>query len=128
MSISLLLQSLFLFLASPAHDFHLSKTDINYNQQNRSLEITMHVFIDDLELAMAHQGMDSLYLATSKEHKDADAFIWKYLTSVFQITVDGQTIPLNFLGKEESEDLIAIWCYLEKTDVNDLHTISIRNT
>ena len=32
------------------------------------------------------------------------------------------------MGKEESEDLIAIWCYLEKTEIKELHSVAIKNS
>ncbi len=110
------------------HDFHLSKTEVHFNEHAQSLEITMHLFIDDLELAMGAQGMKDLYIATEKERADADGLIGKYIASAFELRVNDQMVTLNFLGKEESEDLIAIWCYLEKKEVTDIQSISIKNS
>ena len=118
----------FLGLFPPAHDFHLSKTAVHYNEEAKSLEVTMHIFIDDLELAMASQGIEAMYIATEKEHEHADSMIHKYISSVFQLRVDQQVVDFEFLGKEESEDLIAIWCYLEKKDITPMQTIAVRNS
>ena len=128
MSISLLLQGLFLLLGSPVHDLHLSKTDIHYNNQTSALEVTMHIFIDDLELAMQQQGMDDLFIATEREHDDADSLIQRYLSTSFEVAINGEKQPFQFLGKEESDDLMAIWCYLEKTEITELHSIAIKNS
>lgn len=43
-----------LFLMLSFHDFHTSLTEINYNSQSRSLELSVRVFTDDLELALTN--------------------------------------------------------------------------
>ncbi len=109
------------------HDLHLSKAQVHYNANNSSLEVSLHIFIDDLEAAMALVGMDSLYIATNKEHPKADSLIAEYLEQTFVIAVDGRPVPFNFLGKEESDDLIAIWCYLEGLSVPPPAEVKITN-
>ena len=113
---------------SVLHDFHLSKTEVHYNVHNQSLEVTLHIFIDDLELAMGQLGMDSVYISTHRERADADSLIHQYLKTAFAVEVDGQPVTFSFLGKEESEDLIAIWCYLEGLHVSDPKEVVIRNS
>jgi len=43
------------------------------------------------------------------------------------ITVDGQEKAFNFIGKETSEDLVAMYCYLEVEDVQSVNEITISN-
>ena len=117
-------------LGSPApsmHDFHLSKSEVYYNRINQSLEVSLHVFIDDLEVAMQKSGIDQTYIATSKEIENADSLISQYLNDHFSIAVDGRRIQFNFLGKEDSDDLLAIWCYLEGEEVTNPREIQIKN-
>ncbi|NND06744.1 MAG: hypothetical protein HKN87_10220 [Saprospiraceae bacterium] len=113
--------------ALPLHDFHMSKTEVNYNDSSHSLEVSVHVFIDDLESAILQSGVDSLFLATSKEHQHADLHISEYLRTHFSVDVNGKSIPLVFLGKEESPDLLAFWCYLEGVDVPFPTLVSLSN-
>ena len=113
--------------ALPLHDFHLSKTDVNYNPSDHTLEVSVHVFIDDLERAILQSGADSLFLATSAEHPQADEYIADYLRIHITIEVDGKAIPLSFIGKEESPDLLAFWCYLEGVDVPTPTSVSLSN-
>ncbi len=110
------------------HDFHVSKTSVHYNNTNQSLEVTLHIFIDDLELAMIAQGMERTFIATAEEHMQADELIHRYLQSVFSVKVNGQPVSFSFLGKEESEDLIAIWCYLEGKDIDEPNEVLIQNS
>lgn len=109
------------------HDFHLSKSDIHYNEDSHTLEISLHLFIDDLELAIQNQGMDNPFISTSKEVSHADSLIANYLEKHFSVEVNGQKINFNFLGKENSDDLIAIWCYLEGENIPDPQVIKLEN-
>ena len=31
------------------HDFHLSRSEINYDSPSATLQVTVHIFVDDLE-------------------------------------------------------------------------------
>lgn len=110
------------------HDFHLSKSLVNYNAQTQAVEISLHIFIDDLELAIKGKGKDSLYIATEKEDEDADRYIAKYVIDQFKVYFEGDQIPLTFLGKEVSSDLMAIWCYLEAEKISAPKEVKLFNT
>ncbi|NND32051.1 MAG: hypothetical protein HKN76_05620 [Saprospiraceae bacterium] len=109
------------------HDFHLSKTEVHYNEENESLEISLHIFIDDLELAMIQSGMENPNFSTSKEHIKADSLLGAYLTHHFSVIVDGQKVVFDFLGKEYGEDLTAFWCYLEGQNITSPKKIKLQN-
>ncbi len=111
----------------PLHEFHLSKCNIEYKQSEQVIQITLHVFIDDLESALREKGIDQLFIGTEKEKENADQHIQKYLQEKFQIKSDAQILDLVFLGKEQSEDLAAIWCYLEVTKVNTIKHLTVTN-
>lgn len=110
------------------HDFHLSKSEIFYNKSNKSLEVSLHLFIDDLEMAIQNAGMENPYISTDKEMDSADSVISAYLNQHFSILVDGNRIQFTFLGKEDSNDLIAIWCYMEGENVINPKNITLRNS
>lgn len=110
------------------HEFHLSKTTINYDSEERAIQISTSIFIDDLELSLKDLGHDSLKLCTRKEKEDAERYVHDYLNKHLVLNVDGMDISLSFLGKEQSDDLAAVWCYLEAYDVPNFKEISISNT
>ncbi len=109
------------------HDFHMSKTEVHYNDSRHTLEVSLHVFIDDLEQAIIESGVDTLHLSTSLEHRRADEYIGAYLNQHFALVVNGLPVKLNFIGKEESPDLLALWCYLEGVDIEHPREVSIQN-
>ncbi len=110
------------------HEFHLSKCTIDYKEEEASLQISLHIFIDDLELALQERGADKLFIGTEKEIEDADLFLSKYLKERLALEINGK---LNeeaiYLGKETSEDLLAVWCYLEIKGIKKLKSINVKN-
>lgn len=130
----LFLQSLLLLLFSnpladnaTLHEFHLSKSLLEYNAAENAIQISMHIFLDDLEEALRQQGKDQLYICTSKESAEAEKHLETYIRDHFKIVVNGQAVEFNFLGKEASEDYQAAWCYIEVENVAELKEIEIVN-
>ena len=109
------------------HEFHVSKCQITYAEKENSLHISLHVFIDDLEEALRQRGKDKLFLCTEKEAEDADQYIAAYLTDRLNIEVNQEEVSFDFIGKEVSEDLAAVWCYLEVTGVSELKSLKVQN-
>jgi len=110
------------------HEFHLSKCDINYNEEEKALQISLRIFIDDLEEAIAAVlKEDNLKLCTSKEAVNADSILVVYLSENLKVDVDNVKHQISYVGKEVSDDLLAVWCYFEVLDVAPQKAISIEN-
>lgn len=109
---------LFLLIASPGiasppiapHKFYMSVTDMEYNEESKSLEIIIQFFTDDLEKAL-EQGRERVFLGTEKESEEVNLLIEKYLNRHFRLQRKNAPIPYTFLGKEASIDYT--WVYLE---------------
>jgi len=109
------------------HEFHMSKCQIEFNQQEKAVQISMHIFIDDLEDALRNQGSGKLFIGTEKETDQADEYFFQYLKSHFQLNVNNQNAEYEYIGKETSEDLQAIWCYLEIINIEKVTSIVVEN-
>jgi len=112
---------------SADHEFHMSKCEIAFNEEEKALQIILHLFIDDLESALAEEDIKDLYICTDKEATNAEQHIANYLEQTFTLQVNGKDAAYSFLGKEVSEDLQAVWCYLEVVDIETLQELSIKN-
>ncbi len=113
----------------PAHDFHVSKCLIAYSASDQALQISLHLFIDDLEAALIKGGAPAdLRLCTRAEHEEAETYLQRYLGRHFRLTVNGAAIRPEFLGKEISDDLQAVWCYLEAPVTADLRSLGLTNS
>lgn len=110
------------------HAFHVSRCEIRHNTARQSLEVTMHIFIDDLEVALKKQGHDKLFLCTEREAPRAEEYLAQYLRQQFQLSVNGKMMSYAFLGKETSDDMIAAWCYLEVKGVKSVQSVWVRDS
>ena len=103
----------FVVLGHDAHDMHISLTELKWNEETSTFQVSIKIFIDDLELALSKEGTSGLSIGTSQESKNADGFIEGYLNKHFKIVINGKPLTLVFDGKEVSDDFQAIWCYVE---------------
>ncbi len=112
---------------APLHDFHVSKCLLEYNEEEQALQMSLHIFLDDLEEALRRRGHDKLFLCTAREAEQAEEHLQQYLRDRLTLRVNGQAAPYEYIGKEISQDLAAVWCYLEITGVSQLKTLEVSN-
>ena len=114
------------FASSPSmHEFHLSKTEVNYKPDQKALQLTVHMFIDDLEEGIKSFDDEKLRLFENDESIKSDSLINFYINNYLKIKLDDSEIELNYLGKEISDDLAGVWSYLELENVEPFEVISI---
>lgn len=116
-----------LLLLSFKHDYHLSKCLIEYSSADQAVQVSLQIFIDDLEEALRREGHDKLALCTPKEAADAETYFEQYLNKHFILRVNGEQRTYNYLGKETSEDLLSLWCYLEIEGVSQIKSLAVTN-
>jgi len=109
------------------HEFHASKCLIEYRSDEKAIQISLHLFIDDVEEALRRQGADKLFLCSEKESKQAVTYLERYLKQALQLKLDGKERPFRFVGKEASDDWMGMWCYLEVSDVPAFQELSLTN-
>ena len=123
----ILLLLLPLFAFTVAHKFYVSVTNVGYSEKDGSLQITMRIFIDDLEAVLKERyGVDTK-LATDDETEVADELIEKYLRTKFLIEIDDEGATYDFLGKEYDNDLVICYLELTKVDLLEIQSITIQN-
>ncbi|MEP6646775.1 MAG: DUF6702 family protein [Saprospiraceae bacterium] len=98
---------------SKTHPIHASICELRYNEGESSFQVSVKIFIDDLEVAIKQEGYPPLNLGSDKENEDAKTHLAAYLDRYFQIVLDGKKLEARFSGKELSDDYLAVWCYLE---------------
>ncbi len=116
----------FLFSIHTAHDIHICKTDLHFKSEKQSMQISVHIFLDDLEEELVKIGAKEPRLCTEKESENAESFLIKYITDRVKIKNEIQEFQLEYVGKEPSEDLLAVWCYFEipMETISDLKVIN----
>ena len=112
-------------LAFGVHEYYISLTKVEFVPQKKVVQITMKVFIDDLERALEKRNEVRLKLATDQEDKGTDAYVERYLSQKFQIWINEEEKPFAYLGKEYDND--AAYLYLEIVNVEEVRSVEVRN-
>ncbi|MEN9942958.1 MAG: hypothetical protein RLZZ91_959 [Bacteroidota bacterium] len=89
------------------HKFYLSNTSIEFNAENRAIEITSKIFTDDLEHAIEAQcyRYNSLYPQTPEVFE----LVKKYIGDKIGLQVGGRNVVLNFLGYSVDNDMTTLF-------------------
>ena len=122
----LLLTLIVPLFAFTAHKYYLSLTQIEYNEKNKSVEVIINVFIDDIETALNKIHNRRFVLDTKNEPKDSDTYFIEYLQKNLQFKFDKKLYDFEYLGKEYDVDVV--FFYLEIKNVASLKEIDINNT
>jgi len=127
-TILLFISLLFCSTVHNRHEFHLSNTQLKYKASNNVIQLSIKIFIDDLETALVERNVEGLFIGTEKESDDSSNHIDNYLKDVIIISAGTDTLMSEFIGKELSEDLAAIWCYLRFENVTDCTDLNVTNS
>jgi hypothetical protein len=111
------------FMAFSSHKFYVSLVQMDYNEKNSSLEITMKIFTDDLENALKVKSGLLLKLGTPNELPETDSVLSTYISDNFVLNSNGEEIKYQYLGKETELDVT--WCYLEVSGILSIEKIEI---
>ncbi|WP_317131647.1 DUF6702 family protein [Pareuzebyella sediminis] len=120
----LLILMLPLFAFVTAHKFYLSVTNVNYSKEDRALQVTSRIFIDDFEKVLFERYGIEAKLATSNESKVADEYIEKYFRTKLVVEINGENAPYTYIGKRYDNDVVI--CYIEVPNVDLAQTKSIQ--
>lgn len=85
--------------------------------------MTIHSFIDDIELALQQYSEEDMKLFQASESVDADSILQVYFQEHFTLSIDGIPVAYDYIGREESDDIMGIYTYLEILDIPDFETV-----
>jgi len=108
------------------HPIHVSVTDIEFDEERKALEISSHIFLDDIEKHIRIIKKEPyLDILNPGKGRTTDGLVTEYLKGRFEVKVNGKTEEYSYLGHER--EAAAIYVYIEVEKVRKLKSISIRN-
>ena len=118
---------LFLIIYSIAlsHPFHATITSIDCKQNNKSIEVTMKLFTNDLESALRMEGRPNLKIDSHDSRNNIDSLIFDYINNNLSLYIDNKKRQFTWIGKEIENDIT--WCYLEVININNISSIKMEN-
>ncbi|WGK65179.1 DUF6702 family protein [Croceiramulus getboli] len=108
------------------HKFYLSVSEVGYSEEDQALQVIIRVFYDDLEDVLQERYDPKIRVDETADQEVLDAWIERYLSQKFKVTVNGQARSGNFLGKRYEDDQVV--SYLEFKNVSDPKVIEVENT
>lgn len=110
-----------------SHTFYYSNTEMVYQQDGGQLQITMRLFVDDVERAIGPAEGTPLRLGDEKQVAGADSLVWDYMQTHFKLSQMGSPIELEWIGFEvEGYDLL--WAYMEVPHMLEPRELTVENT
>ncbi|HKG20846.1 MAG TPA: DUF6702 family protein, partial [Blastocatellia bacterium] len=92
-----------------AHKFHESLTQLEYNEQARTVELSLRLFADDLEEGLSRRAARKVRIDKTE---DADALTLAYVQDAFELRDrDGRAKIFRWVGMEIKVDVA--WVYVE---------------
>lgn len=109
------------------HPLHLSVMEIAHDQKEKELEITLRVFIDDLQSAIGNKlNQPDLNILKPVSSTTTDKLVWEYLQPHISIQLDGKKQSIKYLGHEADAD--AMTFYIQVQPVKTWKAIEIKNS
>ena len=91
------------------HDFHFSRTDLRWNPATRTVQTTVRVFTDDLEVALRnHVGLDDdtrIWLGDEGEWAKADSALAVWVEDQLDVRMSDIPVHWRWVGKEIELDV-----------------------
>jgi hypothetical protein len=106
-----------------AHKYHTSVTRLEYNAEERSAEITIQTFADDLEDILSKRAGKSVRLDASK---DVERLAFDYVRSVIELKSRNGSSELQWVGMEVKGS--TVWLYVLAKMPEGLAKASVRNS
>jgi hypothetical protein len=113
------------------HEYHVTHSTIYYNAHKESVEITINVALEDLELALEDQTDKKINIGTVAETPNVDSLIENYFRQRFILSPNNRFTPYEWVGKEVSADLHNLYVYLEIPNCNQggmIESLYVENT
>jgi len=107
------------------HKYYVSSTKIEYKKENKTLQITMRIFIDDLQETINNTYQNNFELGVPNEPEELDSLINDYTSRKFELIVDEDKKTFSFLGKEYNND--EIYLYFEISNIKTINSIEVKN-
>ncbi len=110
-------------MLSLAHPFFMSVIDINHNQKEATLEISVRVFSDDLEKTLQQFSKQKIDILNPSQKDLIEKQLQAYVSQRLKLNVNGKPVNFHILGYEQQME--STWCYFEVENQSVIHTVSV---
>ena len=119
----LLLVKLVLFFI---HDFFVSVSYIEYDDQRNAIEVHKKIFFDDFEKTLKKESLNEDFDILKSNKVLVDDYIRDYLTKKIEFVINDKQYDFEYLGHEYEDGIIN--CYFEINKIKKIKKIKIKDT
>lgn len=107
------------------HETYLSVTEIEYDLEQKSVQVISRVFINDFEDVLSKRYQQEVSLSYKADLKSNKMLMQKYLAKKLVLQVDGKEINLKLLGSKFDADQIVL--FLEAENIQSFKRVEVEN-
>jgi len=107
------------------HKYYISLTKIEYRKESKTVQVTMRIFIDDLQETINTTYDKNFELAIPNESEEINILINRYVSDKFTVEINDHEKSYSYLGKEYENDVV--YLYLELKNIELINSIEIKN-
>ena len=120
---NILFQWMLTGIVAMLHPFFVSVIEINHNQKEATVEISVRVFAEDIEKIMQKYTTAKVDILNPTDKVLLDKQISSYISQRLRMSVNGQPVALKYIGHEIQKE--SIWSYFEVAKVPDLFKLEV---
>ena len=105
------------------HDFHVTHTTFLYNDESKSMELTVKVAIEDLEKSLENKNSNKVIFDTQADNQVHENLIKEYISNHLKLSVNNKVQEYQWVGKEISDNLHDIYLYFEIPDYSEIENV-----
>lgn len=110
-------------LISLLHPFYVSVIDINHNNKEASIEISVRTFTTDIENRLEKEYNVKLDLSDPKQKAKAETYINLYVQKRLALSANGIKAKMEFVGYEIQKE--STWSYFEIKNITQLKQLDV---
>ncbi|TDH29033.1 hypothetical protein EXU57_02875 [Segetibacter sp. 3557_3] len=107
------------------HPFYISMTELNYDQKQKTLEVSVRVFTDDLEKAVRKDCGCKAVIMSPADKQQSGKHLSAYISKHLQLIVDGKPTAMRFVGYQQEEG--STWSFFEVAGLDGVKKIGMVN-
>lgn len=122
-----MISTMLLLVQSILHPFHVSVTEVKFKEEKKTIQISVRIFLDDLEVTLQeYTGNKKLDILKKENWETINENLGKYLLENLKIYNEKGQLNAKYLGAEKEDEVM--WAYVEIEKVKKLKTITVWNS
>lgn len=104
----------------------MSLSHVNFKEEQKTVQITLRVFIDDLQDEInLSRNTNLIEIDSDKEPENIDILFENYLNEKYKVNINSEKQEYQYIGKKYDFDMVIF--YLEIENIQSIETIKIEN-